>query len=1307
MSNSATLSLIIQAKDYASKVLKTVTGAMNKLESATQKADRSFQEFKTSMNEMARYAKYALGAITATGTAIVAFSKDTEKAMANASTMFGVAGKEFEKQLGNRVARISQQYGISLKKMWDATYALGSAGIALENVPAVLEQTARAAVAGGADIETAFTGAIKQIKGFGLSLNDLEKVYAVQFQAVKYGLLTYDQLAQYIPEIAASARSLGEDWKSATATFATLTKYMPDAAQAANALQNAYDELTQKSENLAKAGIKLYDNGKFIGFVKVLEQIRNQLKGKTNEEVAEFINSLELSDTARGAIVNLVNNFEDLETITNSVTDDVSALNEMFLKQTQTLEFQLRRLFVVFDNLKQSIYNTFKSTLGQWVQKAIIWIQGLTKWIDENKEKFIALISAITRLLTTIIIFNIILNLIGKIGDAVRALANPFTWLFGVLLAWFASLDKAKRAEVIENILKGLGNAIEWIGKQFEIIRKEGLIKWLLDLFKNFAKLAFNITINLVKGSAEKLWDWFNKGAKIITIYAVGGGYNLWSWFIDSIRKITIDVFQGLNKLWDWFKEGLITILIYATKGGTDLWPWFNNGLKSIVINVLAGSLLIWEWLKKGSRRVKVDLLKGADSLYNWLKTGIIEVTVNLIQGTIALWDWFKKGVKQISIDLITAGNVAISTAKDVTLKFIEDISNISKWIIEGIKKITLSLIFSYVKTYQWIFDGAKTLALTISFSIAEGAKKIWNFFEDLIKNAWTKTIQFTIDLFKGKNEFEEKPVNPDAEKTMKDNKYIIPGETSANLTGAANSTTTLATDVPLTTGQYALRMAGIFGSIGTGVLTSSALSATFLEEALKYALFAAGFASGGYTGDGGKYDVAGVVHKGEYVIPAWMVKKYPQLVAMLEQKRIRGYETGGGVDIVSLISNYLSGSGNTNIAKDFTETKNIANEILNYVMNYVPDAKENENVIRTVLNQLLGIEDDSNKAQKETKNILLEQLKLAQTLYPQTKAYYDLETKQLGSLSQMFKGGFDVLTGSIRNVGTLVADGIMKTSWAQNISNWIKSNAKSAGNAISGGLSSFGNAMGELGSQISLDPIYGPILDGLKNVFGGITGLLGDIFGPVIQAIMSLSNVVSILNPITTIVESLMAVIGPLINSALQPFVNILKALGQMLGTLLIPLFSPLFAGLQAIGAVLTWIYNSVLVPIGRGFYVVFGMIASAFNWLYNVVSDIVKGLTFGVLDIGKRAVKSFGQIVREANEKVSEIDMNVEQNVENSYQSQYTSTVQRSGPEVVNNTFIINANDSFIMDGESSFKEYLAKTVQELFDNGTLKFA
>ena len=45
-------------------------------------------------------------------------------------------------------------------------------------------------------------------------------------------------------------------------------------------------------------------------------------------------------------------------------------------------------------------------------------------------------------------------------------------------------------------------------------------------------------------------------------------------------------------------------------------------------------------------------------------------------------------------------------------------------------------------------------------------------------------------------------------------------------------------------------------------------------ELAAATAAGASGFAAGGYTGDGGKYDVAGVVHKGEYVFNSDAVKR-------------------------------------------------------------------------------------------------------------------------------------------------------------------------------------------------------------------------------------------------------------------------------------------------------------------------------------------------------------------------------------------------------------------------------------------------
>jgi hypothetical protein len=51
-----------------------------------------------------------------------------------------------------------------------------------------------------------------------------------------------------------------------------------------------------------------------------------------------------------------------------------------------------------------------------------------------------------------------------------------------------------------------------------------------------------------------------------------------------------------------------------------------------------------------------------------------------------------------------------------------------------------------------------------------------------------------------------------------------------------------------------------------------------------------------GYTGAGGKYEVAGVVHKGEYVIPQRMVQKMDAVVAQLEDVRQHWFAEGGMV---------------------------------------------------------------------------------------------------------------------------------------------------------------------------------------------------------------------------------------------------------------------------------------------------------------------------------------------------------------------------------------------------------------------------
>ena len=55
------------------------------------------------------------------------------------------------------------------------------------------------------------------------------------------------------------------------------------------------------------------------------------------------------------------------------------------------------------------------------------------------------------------------------------------------------------------------------------------------------------------------------------------------------------------------------------------------------------------------------------------------------------------------------------------------------------------------------------------------------------------------------------------------------------------------------------------------------------------------GFSEGGFTGfDVSLADVAGVVHKGEYVVPIGFCGNTPEMIAELERIRKRGFFEGG-----------------------------------------------------------------------------------------------------------------------------------------------------------------------------------------------------------------------------------------------------------------------------------------------------------------------------------------------------------------------------------------------------------------------------
>jgi len=89
--------------------------------------------------------------------------------------------------------------------------------------------------------------------------------------------------------------------------------------------------------------------------------------------------------------------------------------------------------------------------------------------------------------------------------------------------------------------------------------------------------------------------------------------------------------------------------------------------------------------------------------------------------------------------------------------------------------------------------------------------------------------------------------------------------------------------------------MGGWFGAIFKGVSSyfgGSTIGGTDSTVPGSYEEFMGGYALGGYTGPGGKYDVAGIVHRGEYVLNSDATKRLGR--GLLD--RLNGFADGGYV---------------------------------------------------------------------------------------------------------------------------------------------------------------------------------------------------------------------------------------------------------------------------------------------------------------------------------------------------------------------------------------------------------------------------
>jgi len=290
--------------------------------------------------------------------------------MAEVSTLTEASTEDL-KALGNEIIDLSTRIPQTATELAAAQYDIISAGVALADSTRVLEQSAKAAVAGVTDTKTAANVGIGVINAYGLEIDELGNVYDVLFNTVKNGVTTFPELAQSIGDTLPTAKAAGVSYQEVSAAIASLTKAGIRTPQATTALKGALNALAAPTAEAKKQFDALGIT--WDGLIPTLEQIAE--KNLSIDQMRLLIPDVE----ARTGVLSLTQNMEGLRQSLAGMQDAGGSMEVAYDKMADTPEAQLKMLA----NTLQSLGMELGQFAAEYIVPAAEGLRDLIKIIRE------------------------------------------------------------------------------------------------------------------------------------------------------------------------------------------------------------------------------------------------------------------------------------------------------------------------------------------------------------------------------------------------------------------------------------------------------------------------------------------------------------------------------------------------------------------------------------------------------------------------------------------------------------------------------------------------------------------------------------------------------------------------------------------------------------------------------------------------------------------------------------------------------------------------------------------------------------
>ncbi|MDF3840487.1 phage tail tape measure protein [Pseudomonas citronellolis] len=353
----------------------------------------------------------SVGALAYGGGQLLSFYARFAQEMAAVDSITNMTRPQLQ-AMSRDVRDLSVAMGRDAAQSAEALNDILSSGVSDDNGLAVLALSTKAAIAGLTETKTAAAGGLAVVNAYGESIQNLELRYDQMFLAVKDGVTTFPELAQYLGDVLPSAKAAGVGFDEVAAAIARMTIAGIRTPQAVTALKGAINALAAPTPDAQKKMDELGITWK--GLTATLEDIASRKLGL--DAMRQLIPDVE----ARTAVLSLTQYIKEMRAEVTAMGEAGGAMEAAYQKMADTPQADL-------DRFNAALAET-KLQLGEAATAFLPVIQTVGDLLKEFNSLPEPVRVAIAALVTSG-------ALIASFGSAIRALRSPFELFLGHLRA--------------------------------------------------------------------------------------------------------------------------------------------------------------------------------------------------------------------------------------------------------------------------------------------------------------------------------------------------------------------------------------------------------------------------------------------------------------------------------------------------------------------------------------------------------------------------------------------------------------------------------------------------------------------------------------------------------------------------------------------------------------------------------------------------------------------------------------------------------------------------------------------------------